>query len=116
MRLIIAGGRTLKLSGQELDEIMEELWVPDPDTVVTGLASGIDTAGARWARYHNIPLDLYPAEWSLYGKAAGPMRNQKMAENADGLLLIWDGKSRGSKSMKFEAEKRGLDIWEKLVD
>jgi hypothetical protein len=33
-----------------------------------------------------------------------------MAENADALICIWDGKSKGSKNMIETAEKQGIKI------
>jgi hypothetical protein len=38
-----------------------------------------------------------------------------MAEYADALILVWDGKSRGSASMKREMEKLGKPIYEVIV-
>lgn len=35
-------------------------------------------------------------DWSL-GKGAGHKRNTQMAEYADGAIIFWDGKSKGSK-------------------
>ena len=37
---------------------------------------------------------------TFLGKRAGFVRNEQMAKYSDMLLLIWDGESRGSKSMK----------------
>ena len=34
-----------------------------------------------------------------YGKAAGFIRNQQMAQLADGLLAFWDRRSRGTKHL-----------------
>lgn len=69
--------------------------------------------GERCAKRLGIAAVRWPANWSKYGKAAGPMRNADMARNADALLLIWDGRSRGSANMAHEAEKRGL--WVRAV-
>lgn len=38
------------------------------------------------------------------------MRNREMAANADALIAFWDGKSRGTKNMIEEAQKRGLKV------
>ena len=46
------------------------------------------------------------------GKAAGHVRNKKMAEYGDALLLIWDGKSKGSANMKKEMQKLNKPIYE----
>ena len=46
------------------------------------------------------------------GKSAGPIRNEKMAEYSDNLVIFWGGKSIGSKSMIRLAKKHDLKIWE----
>jgi len=42
-------------------------------------------------------------EWDKYGKSARPIRNRKMAEIADLVIVFWDLESRGTKSMIKEA-------------
>ncbi len=36
----------------------------------------------------------FAADWNKYGKKAGPVRNRKMADYAEALIAVWDGKSR----------------------
>lgn len=43
-------------------------------------------------------------------KKAGPIRNAKMADNADALIAFWDGQSRGTKNMIETAKMKGLEI------
>lgn len=52
----------------------------------------------------------FPADWNAHGKAAGPIRNQQMAQEADVLIAFWDGKSRGTKDMIEKATRAGLDM------
>jgi hypothetical protein len=82
---------------------MEELKVPVEQIteIVSGAARGIDSLGERWAEYRPdpIPVKQFPADWDTHGKAAGPIRNRAMADYADALLVVWDGKSRGTKNM-----------------
>ncbi len=97
MKVIIAGSRqvddyklvveAVKRSGYKITE------------VVCGMATGIDRQGEVWARANNIPVTEMPANWYQYGKAAGPIRNRQMAEYADAAVIIWDGKSRGTRNM-----------------
>jgi hypothetical protein len=49
------------------------------DTVlVHGGARGADTiAAALWSR-QGLPTDEFPAQWNLYGKTAGYLRNREM--------------------------------------
>jgi hypothetical protein len=76
--------------------------------VISGTAYGADRAGEKWAEQRNIEVIKFPAEWDKYGLSAGPRRNREMAENADALVAIWDGLSRGTESMIHAAKKRKL--------
>jgi hypothetical protein len=57
---------------------------------------------------------MVPALWDQFGKSAGFRRNVEMAEYADALVLVWDGKSRGSGHMLRIAQERGLQIHEHI--
>jgi len=83
--------------------------------IVSGRARGIDILGERYAKENNLKLKLFPADWDQYGKRAGYLRNKQMAEYADALILIWDGKSRGSQMMLELAKQYKLKIYEKII-
>ena len=125
MKLIIAGSRTLTVSNKFLDSFitMEKLQITE---IVSGGASGIDECGENFqkcytemgVRYYNPntpTLTKFLADWKAHGKAAGPIRNKQMAEYADALLLIWDGESRGSASMKNEMVKLNKPVYEIII-
>ena len=116
MKLIIAGGRDLKISINFLKGIMVAYGInlEDITEVVCGEASGVDTAGKQFANRFGIPVKSFPYKSDL-GKAGGPARNREMAEYADALLLIWNCHSRGSANMKMEANVRGLPVWEVIL-
>lgn len=116
MKLIIAGSRHLSVTREELFEAMWPFNIfYSIKMIVSGGASGIDTCGERFAHYYGIPYKMFPADWTAHGKAAGPIRNREMAMYADALLLIWDGKSRGSANMKKEMEKLSKPIYEVIL-
>lgn len=103
MKVIIAGSRHMPFSMYPLVAQSAERWarMTKPITeVVCGEARGADTYGKKWALCEaNLPVKSFPADWDTYGKKAGPIRNQQMAEYADGLIVfIWDN-SRGSADM-----------------
>jgi hypothetical protein len=50
-----------------------------------------------------------------HGRSAGPKRNRKMAEYSDALLLIWDGESPGSSSMKKAMIALGKPVFEVIL-
>jgi hypothetical protein len=107
MKTIIAGSRDLILSTNEIAEIVMESGFMVTE-VVCGKARGIDTCGANWAFFRDIPVAPFPVsreDWEKYGKAAGHRRNRQMAQYADALIAIWDGQSRGTKGMIDEMKK-----------
>ncbi|WP_273837245.1 SLOG family protein [Halococcus sp. PRR34] len=67
--------------------------------VVSGTARGVDQLGEDWAGERGIPVERFPADWNTHGKAAGPIRNEKMAEYADALVAIHVNESRGTADM-----------------
>jgi hypothetical protein len=120
MKLIIAGSRTLD-PDTVYDTLVEFFGVNDKlynsiTEVVSGTAKGVDTVGELFAFNADWPVKQFPANWTKNGKAAGYIRNAKMADYADALLLIWDGVSKGSGHMKRLAEREGLTIYEIVLD
>ena len=105
MKVIIAGSRHMPFGMFHLiDEAVKESNFQVTE-VVCGLARGADMFGGKWAVNNSIPVKTFPANWDEHGKAAGPIRNQQMAEYADALIVfIWDG-SRGSKDMLMRMER-----------
>lgn len=102
-KLIIAGGRDFSdydLLRSNLDAILEKLSENNINLIIIcGMAKGADMCGWNWARDNNIPILEYPANWKLHGKSAGPIRNQEMAQVANGLIAFWNGTSRGTENM-----------------
>ncbi len=82
--------------------------------VVSGAARGADQLGEWYAHERGYKVERYPADWKTYGKAAGPIRNEKMADNADALIVFWDGESRGTRNMIETATFKGLSV--RVVD
>jgi hypothetical protein len=113
MKTIIAGGRDIHDYQLVLDAIKESQF--PISTVVSGGAKGIDALGEKYAHEMVLPLNVYEADWEKNGRAAGPIRNRKMAENAGALIAVWDGKSRGTKNMIETARKLGLLVYVKLT-
>lgn len=121
MKLIIAGSRTI---GPSVEGILELLYLSnaidndrwcDLKEVISGGATGVDSAAKKFAEWCEIPFKEFPADWTAHGKAAGPIRNKQMAEYGDVLLLIWDGESRGSASMKKQMELLKKPVFEVII-
>jgi len=118
MATIIAGSRGI--TDKELIFKHIENSPFDISEVVSGKADGVDTLGEKWAKENDIPIKEFPYENYLdeapRTRVAPLIRNQKMAEYADNLILIWDGSSSGSENMKENAEKESLNIYEHRTD
>lgn len=116
-RIIIAGSRSFD-NYARLEKILNA-YIKDPKdvTLISGTAYGADRLGEQYAEKHGIHLIRRPADWALYGKAAGPIRNAEMARLAvaDGchgvLFAFWDGVSTGTQSMIELAKEHGLDVY-----
>lgn len=118
MRLIIAGSRGVVMAYKYIVESLEENNIDrnEIECIISGTARGVDKVGEDFAADNMIYCERYPADWDKHGKAAGYIRNTVMAENADALLAIWDGESRGTKHMIDIATKKGLTVYIKEVD
>lgn len=118
-RVIIAGSRQFN-DYEKMLKTLDELGVHlintiDPVEIVSGHAPGADTLGERFAKAYGYPCKIFPADWSTYGKAAGPIRNEQMAKYAAeadrGILVAFPiGESRGTRNMIKLAKQYGLEV------
>ena len=113
MKVIIAGGRNVTDYEVLLNAVLHAGF--DITAVISGGAKGADALGEQFAEDTGLPVYKFPAHWEKYGKAAGPIRNELMAEFGDALIALWDGKSRGTKHMIEQANKHGLRVHVELV-
>ena len=108
MKIVIAGSRGLQNREGEIRariaSILSTLHIK-PSEIVSGKAVGPDQIGETFARLFDIPIKEMPANWTVHGKAAGPIRNRQMAEYADIAIVFWDGASAGSKNMIDEMSR-----------
>ena len=109
MRVIIAGSRNCIDPAHVFWAVDESGWTPT--VVISGTARGADQCGEQWAECCGIPVEKFPADWNTYGKRAGYLRNEQMAENADALIALWDGVSAGTKHMIDIAHRKGLQVF-----
>jgi hypothetical protein len=84
MRLLVSGSREFDDKAKMLS-IIQDI---NPTLIIHGAAKGADTLAGEIGDELGIPVDPYPAKWSLYGKAAGPIRNQQMLDEGKPDLVI----------------------------
>lgn len=109
MKVIIAGSRDIT-NPDFVEQAIQQSGFSITE-LVSGQAPGVDTLGERWARLNKIPIKPFPADWKKYGKPAGPIRNQQMADYADALIAIWHNNSSGTKDMIDKAKAKGLQVF-----
>lgn len=110
IRIIIAGSRSVT-EMQVWEAISRCSWISSATAIVSGTAKGADVFGERWAKKQGLDVLRFPADWNAHGRRAGPLRNRVMAKSAEGLLAVWDGVSRGTKSMIEIGWEEGLRIF-----
>lgn len=106
MKTIIAGSRYFA----DYTQLHVECSKHTITEVVSGGAPGADALGERWAEARGIPVTKFPADWRTHKRAAGPIRNAKMARYAEALIAFWDGASPGTKNMIDLAMAAGLKV------
>lgn len=117
-RILVTGSRTWTDERAIRDALGDAFRArPDKDssvTVVHGGARGADSMASRWVRDFGCvgnPIGevVYHANWQLYGRRAGILRNQQMVNDGAYICLafIRDG-SRGASHCALAAEAAGI--------
>lgn len=110
MKILVCGSRHF----QDKEKLFNVLDGINSETTVTGVveggARGADNLGAQWADSRRIERTRFPADWSRYGKSAGPIRNQQMLDEGkpDLVIAFLYPNSRGTKHMISIAEKANI--------
>lgn len=107
MKTIIAGSRNASVKDTRTAIVLCP-W--EITSVISGLARGPDTHGVDYAKKNRLPVHFFPADWEKFGITAGYIRNRQMAQNAEALIAVWDGKSKGTKHMIHTASSHGIHL------
>ena len=75
--------------------------------VVSGGAAGPDRLAARWAGCHGVPLTEHLPDYRAHGAGAPLVRNGLVVADADLVLVVWDGESRGTLDAARKAVRLG---------
>lgn len=74
--------------------------------IESGTCRGADEKGENFAGVYGVPVKRFPANWKLYGKNAGNVRNRQMAEYAsssssnNGVLIAFaNSRCKGTMNM-----------------
>jgi hypothetical protein len=112
MRVIVCGGRDYE-DRWSVYSALDELLKAEPlDTlmVIQGGASGADEFAREWCIKNRVEMVNVPANWEVHGKAAGPVRNQKMVSKYRPELVLAFPGGRGTADMVRRAEDAGIAV------
>ena len=104
MKLCIVGSRSI----QSFD--ISPYVASDVDTVISGGADGIDRLAEQYADLHRLSKYILRPRYDLYGRAAPLKRNEQMVDMADAVLIIWDGRSKGTEYTWEYTKKKNKPI------
>jgi hypothetical protein len=104
-RVLVCGGRDYD-DRDQLFRILDAAHVANPIVcLIHGAARGADSLAADWALDRDVLCNAYPADWDRDGKAAGPIRNQRMLDEGKPHIVIAFPGGRGTADMIRRAEK-----------
>lgn len=107
-KVLVCGGRDF-LNYPLVEETLEAL---APDIIIHGNARGADSLADWYAESHNIPVDVYPADWGRYGRGAGPIRNKQMLEEGKPDLVVAFPGGAGTRNMIQQAKASNVEVIE----
>lgn len=106
-RIIVCGGRDL--TDYELVHTEISLYRRHDPIIVHGDYRGADKLTDRAAKELGLAVEPHPAMWELYGAAAGPKRNEEMAQAGADLLIAFPG-GNGTRDMVHRAKAHGISV------
>ena len=79
MRVVVCGDRFQGLYEEDIRREISSL--PSDAIIIHGGCQGVDTLAGKIAIELGYIVEVYSANWSKYGKAAGPIRNKQMVDS-----------------------------------
>lgn len=94
MKLLVCGNRDYP-DYHAIAKVLDGLHRSRPiSQLIEGGALGADRFARYWANKNDIPVRTFDAQWQLYGRSAGPMRNRQMLiENKPDQVIAFLNKS-----------------------
>ena len=106
--VIVTGGRDY----EDRQRVWEALDAARPDLLVVGDATGADAWARSWAHSRGVRLEIHAADWQVYGRRAGPLRNGAMlGSHPDAVVVAFPG-GRGTADCVRQARRAGMSVVE----
>jgi len=113
MRVLVCGGRDYDDQAM-LFGVLDMLAEQGPiNAIIQGdCPTGADKLARMWAISRNEHYDRFPADWNAHGRAAGPIRNQRMLDEGRPTEVVSFPGGRGTADMVRRAKAAGLPVRE----
>jgi hypothetical protein len=113
MNILVCGSRDWN-DFTTIKKYLEELKTTDnntqqPITIIHGGCKGADSIAGYLAGQLGFQVRVFKADWSKYGKAAGPIRNQQMLDEGHPNLDALEN-SKGTLDMVSRARKAEINV------
>jgi len=109
MRVAVIGSRDLKVG-------LENYLPKDISLIISGGARGVDSLAEEYADAFGIPKLIFLPDYKKYSKKAPLIRNKLIVDNADIVIVFWDGESRGTKFTIDYAKRQGKKVIVYVID
>lgn len=123
MKVLVCGGRhfsNYSVLSSILDDCLTKCNYGEEIEIVSGGCKGADSLAERYANENNIAMKIFPANWTKYGKAAGPIRNKEMVnyiKNYNSIVVAFISKdSIGTKNTVKLAKSNNIPTIEILYE
>ncbi|MBR3964481.1 MAG: hypothetical protein IKJ80_03655 [Clostridia bacterium] len=101
MKIAVVGSRSI--TNIALDGYIDK----EATEIVSGGAVGVDSCAAEYAKANGLKLTEFLPEYKVYGRVAPIVRNKKIVDYADKIIVFWNGSSKGTLSVIKYAKKTG---------
>jgi YspA, cpYpsA-related SLOG family len=117
MRVLVCGGRNY----MDRDHIHNTLCYLNATRgqitcIIHGAATGADDEAMIWAQMmasiQKVVHAPFVADWHVYGRSAGPRRNQRMIDEGKPDLVVAFPGGRGTADMVKRARMAGIEVME----
>lgn len=110
MRVLVCGGRDFSDKGRVynfLDKLNEQTTITQ---IIEGGATGADYLAKSWAVERGVVVRTFYADWKMYGRAAGPIRNKQMINEGDPTIVVAFPGGSGTKNMIKQANNYDIVV------
>lgn len=108
-RLLVTGGRDYS-DRETVARVLAPIFAENPGCIlIHGDARGADRLCKEYAESRNATIIAYPADWTRFGKSAGPRRNSEMLKENPDLCIAFPG-GDGTMDMVKKCQSAGIEV------